>query len=457
MTRSLCPLDVAKAAAFPSLAVVMVLAAVLAPGGGTKDDGARTPSSVPVTQSSYACPAGSIITVAAGQVEPSTSATADVLPARTPDSTLAGADAWRTAVVDGQGVVVDQQGTGSGAVGYFAGTAPASGGGGLVVGACTGVVDDAWLMGLGSGNGHFSTLILTNLSGSSASVDVSLWGPEGPIDAVDADGIVIEPHSVRRIRLDELAAGESEIAVHLTRRRGSVSAVVNDSSTSAPKGTEPISAAQSPRRSQVIGGLVGGASGRTLLVLNPGTSTARVDVEVVGQDGTFTPEGLEQVSVKGGTMQSVTIPPSAGAEPQALRLTSDRPVSATVRMAPTATDYAYAEATRALSGPTVVPVALGALSTVPQLVLTAPDAAASVEVQAFDAAMAPVGSPSTVSIAAGTTRAVRPEVEGAAYLVLRPKGEVVAAATYTDGDRISSLALAAAPVSVRAPQVRPAG
>jgi hypothetical protein len=447
-------LEIGRAAAFPLVAVLMVALAAVAPQGSGSDE-PRPPTSVPVTQSSYACPAGPVITVAAGQVAPGTSATASALPSRTADQTLGDAGSWRTAVVDGQGVVVDQQGRGSGAVGYFAGTAPTSGGGGLVVGSCTGVVDDAWLMGLGSGNGHFSTLILTNLAGTPAAVDLSLWGPQGPIDAVDADGIVVEPHSVRRIRLDSLAAGESEIAVHVQRRRGSLSAVVNDTSTATFKGTEPISAAQPPRRRQVVGGLVAGASGRTLLVLNPGRSTARVEVEVIGKDGTFTPTGLEQVSVKGGTVQAVTVPDSAGAGEQALRLTSDRPVSATVRMAPTAGDYAYAEAGAPLSGPAVVPVALGAVDASPRLVLTAPNSAASVEVQGFDAAMKPLAS-TTVTITGGTTRAVRPEVDGAAYLVLRAKGRVVAAATYARGDALSSLALSAAPVSVRAPQVRPA-
>ncbi|MFC5677760.1 DUF5719 family protein [Aeromicrobium endophyticum] len=448
-------LDIGRAAAFPLVAVLLVAAATVVPRGSDADE-SRPPTSVPVTQSSYACPAGPVITVASGQVAPGTSATATALPSRTPDQSLGDAGAWRTGVVDGQGVVVDQQGRGSGAVGYFAGTAPKSGGGGLVVGSCTGVVDDAWLMGLGSGNGHFSTLILTNLASTPAAVDLSLWGPQGPIDAVDADGIVVEPFSVRRIRLDSLAAGESEIAVHLQRRRGSLSAVVNDTSTATFKGTEPISAALSPRRTQVVGGLVGGASGRTLLVLNPGRSTARVGVEVIGKDGTFTPTGLEQVTVKAGTVQAVTVPDSAGADEQALRLTSDRPVAATVRMAPTADDYAYAEPGAPLSGPAVVPVDLGSVRAAPSLVLTAPGGAAEVEVQGFDASMKPLAS-STVTIAAGTTSAVRPEVDGAAYLVLRPTGRVVAAATYADGDALSSLALSAAPVSVQAPQVRPAG
>lgn len=444
-----------RTAAFPLIAVVLIALATLAPSDD--DESARPPSTVPVTQSAYACPAGSVITVAAGQVAAGTSGTADALPDRTPVEALGDAGSWRTAVVDAPGVAVEQQGEGSGAVGYFAGTAPKSGGGGLVVGSCPGIIDDAWLLGLGSGNKHFSTLILTNLAGSPAAVDLTLWGPQGKIDAVSADGIVIEPHSVSRIRLDSLAAGESELAVHVHRRRGSVSAVVNDTSTATYRGTEPISAARPPGRHQVIGGLVAGTSGRTLLVLNPGSSTARVDVEVIGAEGTFTPSGFEQVVVKGGTVAAVTVPDTAGAGAQAIRLTSDEPVSSTVRMAPTVNDYAYAEATVPLTGPAVVPVDLGAQKGAPALVLTAPSAEATVEIQAFDAAMAPLAS-SSVTIPAGTTQVAAPDATGAAYLVVTPKGDVVAAATYTgDGDGVSSLALQGAPVSVLGPQVRPAG
>ena len=441
-------------AVFPVIAVALVVLASLAP-----DDDApprRGPGTVAVSQSTYACPAGSVITVASGQVEPGTAGTASALPDRSPVDELSGATTWRTSVVDGPGVLVDQRGSGSGAVGYFAGTAPRSGGGGLVVGACSGVVDDAWLLGLGSGGGHFSTVILTNLSSSPAAVDLTLWGPEGRIDAVNAEGIVIEPYSVQRIRLDTLAAGEPDVAVHVHRRRGSVAAVVNDSSTAAGKGTEPISASVSPRREQVVGGLVPGTGGRTLLVLNPGSSTARVDVEVIGPKSTFTPAGLEQVTIPAGTLRAVTVPATAGSEAQALRLTSDQPVTASVRMAPTATDYAYAESAATLTGPAVVPVDLGQPGVGSQLVLTAPGQDASVVVQAFDAAMAPLTS-TTISVPAGTTTTTPVKVAGAAYLVLTPTGDVVATATYSVGDRLSSLVVTDAPVSVAAPQVRPVG
>lgn len=440
-----------KSLAFPLVAVLLVLLAWVAPSG---DESPRPPSKVSITQSTYACPAGSVISVSAGQVQPGTSRTASVLPGQEPDEALSDAAAWQSAVVDGPGVIVQQEGRTSGAAGYFVGTAPKAGGGGLVVGSCPGVVDDAWLLGLGSGDQHFSTLILTNLADSTAAVDLDLWGPEGKIDAVDAESVVIEPFSVRRIRLDSLAAGESELAVHVTRRRGSVSAVANDTSTATFRGTEPVTANTGPSRDQVVGGLVKGAAGRTLLVLNPGTTTARVDVEVIGRTTTFTPAGLEGIRVKAGSLRAVTVPKSAGAGEQALRVTSDEPVAASVRMAPTTQDFAYAEANVPLDGPTIVPVDVGTDVDAPRLHLSTPKGAASVELEAFDADMKPLAS-STLDLEAGTTRSVSLTTRGAAYVVVTPKGDVVAAATYVDGDGISSLALRGAPLTTLAPQVRP--
>jgi hypothetical protein len=435
----------------PVAAAALVVLALLAP---SSSEPARPPSRVTVTETSYACPAGSAITVAAGQVEAGSGSTADVLPDRTRDAALEDARAWRTSAVDGSGVVVRQQGRASGAVGFFAGTAPRSGGGGLVVGSCPGVVDDAWLMGLGSGGKHFSTLVLTNLADSAAAVDLELWGPEGKIDAVGSKGVVVKPSSVRRIRLDDLAAGETELAMHVHRRRGSLSAVVNDSSTAASSGTEPISATLSPRRRQVVGGLVEGTDGRRLMIVNPGSDTARVDVAVIGPKNTFAPAGLEQVKVPAGSTRSIAVPRSAGSGAQALRLTSDQPVSAGVRMAPTNQDYAYAEAVPALTGPAIVPIEIGPEIAAPRLVLTAPGGAATADVKAYDAAMKPLAS-STVSIKAGTTTWARLQTRDAAYFVVEPHGRVVAAATYRKGDGISSLALRPAPVTVLGPQVRP--
>ncbi|MCW2825263.1 MAG: hypothetical protein JWQ91_2180 [Aeromicrobium sp.] len=441
-----------RSLALPLVAVVLVVLASLVPGD---EESPRRPTAAAVTQTTYACPTGSAIEVAAGQVEAGTSASATVLPDGSAEDGLADSSRWRTQRVAGQGVIVQQQGRGSGAVGYFSGTAPTAGGGGLVVGQCPGVVDDSWLLGLGSGEKHLSTLILTNLEDTPAVADLTLWGAQGRIEAVDARGVVVEPRSVRRIPLADLAAGESELAVQVHRRRGSLSAVANDSATGSFRGTEPISATATPRRVQVVSGLVEGTEGRTLLILNPGTATARVGVEVIGPKSTFTPSGLGKVRVRAGSVKAVTVPKSAGPGEQALRLTSDRPVSATVRMSPGSKDYAYAEAAPALTGPAVVPIDLGTELDDPSLVLSAPGRAASVEVLTYAADMARLSS-TRIAVAAGTTETVT--LKGrAAYAVLHPKGRVTGAVTYTRGGGLSSLVLGAAPRTVLAPQVRPLG
>jgi hypothetical protein len=438
----------------PVIAAVLAFLAYLVP---TSTEDPRPPSRVAVALASYACPAGKTITVAAGQVRPGASSTARVLPGNGKDPALSDASRWRTSRVAGEGVIVDQQGRRSGAAGFFAGKAPKAGGGGLVVGACSGVVDNSWMLGLGSGGKHFSTLILTNLANSAAVVDLDLWGLKGKIDAVNTKGIVVKPLTTKRVRLDTLAAGETELGLRVHRRRGTLSAIVNDTSTAIFRGTEPVSATDSPRRDQVIGGLVDGTDGRTLELLNPGSTTARVDISVLGPKNQFKPSGLSNLKVRPGALKLVTLPRSAGSDRQALHVTSDLPVAATVRMAPSNTDYAYAEAVPPLTGPALVPVALGASAGAPDLILSAPKSDASAEVQAFDSHMRRVTS-KTVAVKGGTTRhfdaGTQLKGRSIAYLVVRPKGDVIAAATYAKGEGISSLALVAAPVTVLGPQVR---
>lgn len=440
---------------YPLLAAGLVIGAYVAP---EQSDDPRPPAGVKVTQTTYACPAGAGITVAAGQLSPGAEGTATVLPGKATDKDLGGTDRWRTARVDGGGVLVEQQGRASGPAGFFGSISPKAGGGGLSVGSCSASVDAAWFLGLGSGVKHFSTVTLTNGSTAPAAVDLDLWGPDGKIDAVGAKGIVIKPHSTRRVQLEDLAAGEPELALRVLRRRGAVSAVVNDFSTAVFGGTEPVTATAAPRRSQVVGGLVAGANGRTLALLNPGTATARVEVDVIGAKSTFKPEGLDAIKVKGGSLRLIEVPSTAGGGRQALKVTSDVPVATTVRMAPNELDYAYAESVLALDGPAIVPVKLGKGVSAPDLILTVPRKTAAVQVFAYNRNMQELGEV-TMSIEGGTTKhldvAKEFKQEGIAYLVVQSKTEVYGAATYRNAGLVSSLALLSAPIRVLAPQVRP--
>lgn len=439
----------------PLLAAGMVAGTYFAP---QPSEDPRPPGGVKVTQTTYACPAGEGITVAAGQLSPGTNGTATVLPDKVENENLSGATGWRTSKVDGRGVVVEQQGRGSGPAGFFAATAAGKDGGGLMVGSCPAGVDDAWFLGLGSGSKHFSTVILTNGTGAPAAVDLELWGPDGKIDAVDAKSVVIKPFRTRRVKLDDLAAGEPELALRVLRRRGAVSATVNDRSTAVFGGNEVVSATATPRRSQLISGLVAGSGGRTLALLNPGTTTARVEVAVIDSKNKFKPSGLEGIKVKAGALRLVEVPGTAGDGRAALQITSDVPVAATVRMSPNEKDYAYAEAVPVLTGPAIVPVDLGKGVEAPDLIVTAVDKTASVQVFAYDKDMKQLGE-ITKSVEGDTTThinaAKKLKQKGIAYLVVQHKGEIFAAATYRDGSRIASLALLSAPIRVLAPHVRP--
>lgn len=442
-------------ALLPVLAVVMVAAAAALPRWHA--DHPRT-DSVRVSQTTYVCPhSQSKATAAYGQIAAGTSRDIAVSTDGEVESEQSDAARWVTQALTGNGVLVTQDGRGSGAVGFTAGTASKSAGGGLVVARCGGVVDEAWFLGLGTADKRSSTLVLSNLSDTPAVADVVLWNSTGAVDAVHAKGIAVEPFTVRRIPISDLAAGEPDLAAQVVRRRGVMAAMVEDSSTATFAGTEAIGAAQPPSRDQVVAGVDGQKRGKKLLLLNPGNQTARVDVTTYSADGPVADADLQEIEVKAGRYLTVDVPGTVGAGQHALRVTSDRAIVASARVSPDVKDFMLAESAPLLDGPAVVPVDLGVASPA-RLILTALDDAASVDVVAYDAKMHEIGR-TTVDIAARSTLSTKVsdiKADGdIAYLTVDADGDAVGAVTYTAGSRSSSLALRSAPTSIDVPVVLP--
>lgn len=440
----------------PVAAIAMVAAASLVPAASVESS---APRPIDIVETSYACPSGTSVSLAAGQVRAGEDRSVRLSPDGSPSDELADARSWSTASIDAAGAIVTETGRDVGASGFFGNRASAKSGGGLVVGQCPGVLDEGWFLGAGSGGRHFSTLLLTNLSSTPAVADIKLWGQEGPVDAVGASGITVDPYEVRRVPLADLAAGEPALAVQVVRTRGSMAAALKDTVTSTFAGTEPIGPTRSPRRDQYIGGIVSAAQGKTMLLLNPGQSTARVDIDVLAGSGTFAGKDLQDIKVDPGQYREITVPTSVGGGQQAFHVVSDQPVAASVRVNPTTKDFSVAEATVPLDGDALVPVSLGTQVRAPELVLTAPGKTASVGVEAFDASMKSLGSTS-VDVDGGSTVKVsavdskQSYADDVAYVVVRAGGDVIAAANYVTGDGVSSLALQAAPVAVSTPSVR---
>jgi hypothetical protein len=438
-----------RAAVAPAAAVALVLLASLLPYPRLLD---RAQNTVAVSRTAYACPAGA--TVAAGQIAAASGVVATELPSGTRVGALESTNKWRRTELD-RTTLVDQVGRGSGAVGFFA--LPGGADGGLMVGSCPATLDESWFVGLGSGVKHESKLVITNVSDVVAVADVTMWGTEGPIEVVGGDGLVLKPQQTRTIPVSDFAAGEAELAVRVERRRGAFAVTAIDGSTRSYAGSEIAPPTTPPHRTVLLSGLPANAKFRSLLITNPTSITSRVSVEVMGPKGSFAPRGLVAVKVPAGRVTAVELPTTIGTEGIAVRLTSEQPILASARVAENKSDYAYAVAARRLDGPAVVPVALAGGIGRPRLTLTAPARKASVTVQGFDAAMRPLKS-ARFEISAGTTSTVNVgqaiDSERLAYVVVRPHGQVMGAATFRGDDGIASFPLEGAPVRVIGPDVQ---
>lgn len=435
----------------PVIALLLVGVAAVLP---EPDDGSRAPVPVPVSRAAYACPSDSA--VAMGQVSPGESVVARELPAGGRRSSVERPDRWRRTQLGDSALIVEQVGRQSGALGFFARTAATEEGGGLIVGACPASVDQSWFLGLGSGAKHQSRVILTNLSDVVAVADLALWGSQGPIEEVGARGLVIDPHAVQVIELNTFAAEEPDLALRVNRRRGALAVTVLDGSQRVFAGSEAVAPTRAPAKRQIVGGLPANPKGRSLIILNPGAATARVTATVLGPAGPVVPQGLRSVAVGAGTVKNLDLPPGIGSGPVALRLDANEPIVAGARFDFGKKDYAAAVSGRALDGPALVPVALGAGVERPRLTLTAPGRAARVTITGHDAAMKAVGR-ATIELESSTTRTVRlTKLGDASYVVVRARGAVIGAALFQTEEGMASIPLEPAPMRVLGPHVRPA-
>jgi hypothetical protein len=97
-------------------------------------------------------------------------------------------------------------------------------------------------------------------------------------------------------------------------------------------GTSMIPAAVSPTETIALPGVPGRGS-RSLRIVAPGDNDAIVKIEVLSPDGAYQPVGLDVVTVPAGTVLEVPVDEAVGTDPTAIRLMSDEPITAGLRIA----------------------------------------------------------------------------------------------------------------------------
>ena len=177
-------------------------------------------------------------------------------------------------------------------------------------------------------------LILINSGLSEAIIDVEIWSESGirppQVVTLKANSSVVQS-------LDSLDPGAKRIALHIAPRSGRVNAFLVDERGRGLKtlGGDMVNASPDPSKEVVIPAIPhmkrsDKALGHTLRVIAPGDVDARISVELISTKGSFVPFGFDDRAVKAGIVTEIPLNPELVPSTFALKITSDRPIVASV-------------------------------------------------------------------------------------------------------------------------------
>lgn len=210
--------------------------------------------------------------------------------------------------------------------------------GGGAAAACTQPEAGQWFTGAGAGAEHQSTLVLTNPDRGPAVADVTLWGPDGPLDVPELRGVRVRGGETARHDLADVVPTRGALALRVEVSRGRLGVHVADSVDAvgrAAAARDWLPAQIEPAESSYLLGL--GASGgtRTLTVANPGDDEVRVGIDVVADRSEFRPAGLEEVRIRPGSVVEVDLTDVLGSDvargARGIKVDSTGPVTAALR------------------------------------------------------------------------------------------------------------------------------
>ena len=199
---------------------------------------------------------------------------------------------------------------------------------------CSAPSTSQWFVGGAADITSKGKLILINSGLSEAIIDVEIWSELGvrppKVVTLKANSSVVQ-------LLDSLDPGAKRIALHVAPRSGRVNAFLVDERGRGLKslGGDMVNASPDPTRVVVIPAIPhmkrsGKALGHTLRVIAPGDVDARISVELVSTKGSFVPIGFDDRAIKAGIVTEIPLNPQLAASAFALRISSDRPIVASV-------------------------------------------------------------------------------------------------------------------------------
>ena len=199
---------------------------------------------------------------------------------------------------------------------------------------CSAPAISQWFVGGAADITSKGKLILINSGLSEAIIDVEIWSESGnqppKVVTLKANSSVVQS-------LDSLDPGAKRIALHIVPRSGRVNAFLVDERGRGLKalGGDMVNASPDPSKVVVIPAIPhmkrsGKALGHTLRVIAPGDVDARISVELISTKGSFVPLGFDDRAIKAGIVTEIALNPELIQSTFALKITSDRPIVASV-------------------------------------------------------------------------------------------------------------------------------
>lgn len=263
---------------------------------------------------------------------------------------------------------------------------------GLASTQCQPTGTDFWFVGPATEVGQRAVLVLTNPENSDATVDVTVYGRGGLVDAPGASGLQVPARSRSEVRLDQVAPGEQVLALHVEVRIGRLSAAITETDVQGfdPLGTDWFPATQPPGTELLVPGVPQVAQGRTsrvrLDLVAPGEA-AVVELSLITPEGSFPPSGVDIVDVPAEGVTTVDLTEALRGEPAAVLISADAPVTAGARVElrnpDIFGDVLYLAASAPLQAPAVVPDNRTTQDLQTRLIFSAPQESASAEVTLF--------------------------------------------------------------------------
>ncbi|HEY5822138.1 MAG TPA: DUF5719 family protein [Propionibacteriaceae bacterium] len=203
---------------------------------------------------------------------------------------------------------------------------------GLTAAPCLPPGTQHWFTGIGTGDADRTELILSNPDDAQAEVDLRYYGRLGRVVVAGGQGIVVEAHASRTVSLSGVTATDGPFSVEIQASEGRVSAVGRRARTDnlKPAGVDWQLPATGPATAVVVPSIPEDEGTRELVVANPGTDRATVQVQILGLQGPLAPAGAETLEVAPESTASVDLAPGLLGEAGAVKLTSDQPVTASV-------------------------------------------------------------------------------------------------------------------------------